>query len=192
MRQLVFVALCSIAVPLQAGPIVLDLWPDGKIPGPASLVQGNERDQTRPEDKLIAGERIIKLGHVSRPQAHVYLPPADQANGSAVVVCPGGGFHILAWDLEGIEVTQWLNGIGVAAIVLKYRAPTRPHGGELVDAPNATSLTMPKMALGPVMDAQRVLSLARANADAWKLKSFADRYPWVFCGGGNRCHRRDS
>lgn len=150
---------------------MLDLWPDDRMPGPAPMVEGDERDLTKPEDKLIAGERIIKLGHVSTPQVHVYLPPSDKANGSAVVICPGGGFSILAWDLEGTEVAEWLNELGVAAIVLKYRVPTRQHGEDLVSAPTSDSLKMPKGELGPVMDAQRALSLTRANAEAWRLDS---------------------
>ncbi len=62
---------------------------------------------------------------------HVYLPPKEKANGGAVLVCPGGGFSILAWDLEGTEVAEWLNSIGFAAIVVKYLAPTAHHGNNL-------------------------------------------------------------
>lgn len=154
---------------LAADPIVLDLWPEGQMPGEPALVEGEERDLTKTDDKLIAGEPIIKLGHVTRPQVEVFLPPADKANGSAVVVCPGGGFHILAWDLEGTEVAEWFNSLGVAAIVLKYRVPTRPHGNELVTFPNVPSFKLPAMAVGPVMDAQRAMSLVNENADEWKI-----------------------
>ncbi len=141
---------------------IIDLWPEGKTPGPLSIVNGEERDLTKDTDRLIAGERIIKLGHVSKPQAHIFLPPAEKANGTAVVICPGGGFHILAWDLEGTEVAEWLNGIGIAAIVVKYRVPTARHGDELVEG-------LPKRVLGPAMDAQRGLSITRANAEKWNV-----------------------
>ena len=142
-------------------PEIFSLWPEGTLPGPPSLAEGEERDLTRDEDRLIAGERIIKLGHVSQPEVHVYLPPADQANGTAVVICPGGGFSILAWDLEGTEVAEWLQSLGVTAVVLKYRVPTRQHGDD--------GTVAPKKALGPMMDAQRALSLARSKASQWKL-----------------------
>jgi acetyl esterase/lipase len=133
---------------------VIKLWP-GTPPGPAREV-GEEEDITKPEDRLIAGRRIIKLANVAMPEAHVYLPPKDKRSGSAVVVCPGGGFHILAWDLEGTEVAEWLTSIGVTAIVLKYRVPTGS-----VD---------PKW-LQPVQDAQRTLSIVRSRAADWGLKT---------------------
>ncbi len=133
---------------------VIKLWP-GTPPGPAREV-GEEEYITKPEDRLIAGRRIIKLANVAMPEAHVYLPPKDKRSGSAVVVCPGGGFHILAWDLEGTEVAEWLNSIGVTAIVLKYRVPTGS-----VD---------PKW-LQPVQDAQRTLSIVRSRAADWGLKT---------------------
>ena len=107
------VMACEVS--LAAEPLVQNLWP-GEVPGPASVVEGEERDLTKDEDKLIAGKRIIKLGHVRTPQMHVYLPKG-KANGGVVLVCPGGGFSILAWDLEGTEVAEWLNSLGYAAVV---------------------------------------------------------------------------
>ncbi|WP_395740533.1 alpha/beta hydrolase [Prosthecobacter sp.] len=146
-----------------AEPLVQNLWPAAP-PGPASQPQGEERDLTKPEDKLIAGRRIIKLGHVSTPQMHVYLPPKDKANGGAVLVCPGGGFTILAWDLEGTEIAEWLNTLGFAAVVVKYRVPT----GMLGDALDESGVS-PLRSLGPLMDAQRAVSLTRAHAKDWGL-----------------------
>lgn len=131
------------------------LWPETP-PGPAAVVAGDEQDFTKPDDRLIAGKRIIKLGNVSRPQMQVFLPPEGKANGGAIVICPGGGFSILAWDLEGTEVAQWLNSLGYAAVVVKYRVPTRQHAAE-------------DRWQGPVMDAQRALSLTRSRAAQWGL-----------------------
>ncbi len=113
-----------------------------------------EKDFTKPTDRLIAGQRIIKLGNVSAPQLHVFHAPTETRNGSAVVICPGGGFHILAWDLEGTEVAKWLNSLGVTAIVLKYRVPTH----------NQNPAWKP-----PVQDTQRAISLVRAQAENWNL-----------------------
>lgn len=159
------VTLCCISTSLlsAASPQVFQLWP-GAPPGPPAKAEGAERDLTKPDDKLIAGRTIIKLGHVSTPEMHVYLPDKTKANGGAVLVCPGGGFSILAWDLEGTEVAEWLNSLGFAAIVVKYRVPTREHGDTLNEQGNA-----PQKAVGPVMDAQRAMSLTRSKATEWSL-----------------------
>ena len=133
---------------------VITLWP-GTPPGPAREV-GEEKDTSRPDAHKVAGRSVIRLGNVSSPEARVFLPPEDKRTGAAVVVCPGGGYRILAWDLEGLEVADWLNSIGVTAVVLKYRVPT----GD-VD---------PKW-LQPVQDAQRTLSIVRSRAAEWKLDS---------------------
>lgn len=150
-----------------ADPLVIDLWPAKQMPGPAPFVEGEERDTTPPDGRQVADQPVIRLGHVATPQVHVYLPPKSKANGAGVVVCPGGGFHILAWDLEGTEVARWLNELGVAAFVVKYRVPTAKHGEQLES--NASSLEVPAKALGPMMDAQRALSLARTRAGDWNL-----------------------
>lgn len=131
------------------------LW-DETPPGPASKPSGDEQDMTKATDNLVGGSRIIKLGNVSTPELHIFLPPKENANRGAVLVCPGGGFSILAWDLEGTEVAQWLNSLGFAAAVLKYRVPTRGYEGAEVWQ-------------GPVMDAQRGLSVIRDNADQWNI-----------------------
>lgn len=133
---------------------VMTLWP-GTPPGPSREV-GEEADITKPTDRLIAGRKIIKLANVATPEAHVYLPEQEKRSGSTVIVCPGGGYSILAWDLEGTEVAEWLNSIGVTAVVLKYRVPTR---------------NVDPMWLQPVQDAQRTISLVRSRADEWGLNS---------------------
>ncbi len=163
MKTVLLLATILFVTYLHAEPLVQNLWP-GTPPGPAAKVGGEETDITKPTDKLIAGRRIIKLANVGTPQMHVYLAPKDKANGGAVLVCPGGGYNILAWDLEGTEIAEWLNSIGFAAVVVKYRVPTASHGEELNEQG-----TMPMKALGPVMDSQRALSLTRAHASEWGL-----------------------
>src|ERR1700752_558426 len=64
------------------------------------------------------------LSTVSRPTLTVFLPPKGKGNGTAVVICPGGGYMHLAMGHEGVEVTRMLNGMGIAAFVLKYRLPS--------------------------------------------------------------------
>jgi acetyl esterase/lipase len=152
------VLLSAIALlPLSFGtlavePLTLNVWPD-KPPGKATELPP-EADQTKAEDKLIAGRRIIKLGNVTNPQIAVYRPAKEKDTGTSVVICPGGGHHILAYDLEGTEVAEWLNGIGITGIVLKYRVPGRDPE---------------KRWLAAVQDAQRAVSLVRSKAGEWRL-----------------------
>jgi len=89
---------------------------------------------------------------VSKPTISIYRPPADKATATAVVVCPGGGYHILAMDLEGTEVCEWLNSIGVTGVLLKYRVPRRPNE---------------QGHIGPLQDAQRAMGLIRSRAAKW-------------------------
>jgi acetyl esterase/lipase len=142
--------LLSIALTARADDRkpVLDVWP-GKPPG-VTKASGPEKDVTTDKDGKPAGKRVIRLGNVSRPTLTVYAPPKDKANGTAVIVCPGGGYNILALDLEGTEVCEWLNSIGVTAVLLKYRVP----------APGDARL-------GPLQDAQRAVSLVRSKAKDW-------------------------
>jgi acetyl esterase/lipase len=149
--------LILLAVGIQtasqaADPIVLNLWP-GKPPNEVKELPP-EADQTKPEDKLIAGKRIIKLGNVSIPQIAIYKPTKEKDTGAAVVICPGGGHNILAYDLEGTEVADWLNSIGVTGIVLKYRVPFRDPDRRWKAA---------------VQDAQRAISLVRTKAKEWQV-----------------------
>ena len=150
-----FACLSSMGVLIASAATpdhILQVWP--KQPPGGVIEVGPEKDFTKDADPLIAGRRIIKLGNVSSPEAHVFLPPENLRTGASVVICPGGGFSILAWDLEGTEVAQWLNTLGVAGIVLKYRVPTRERD---------------PMWLAPAQDAQRSLSLVRHHAERWKL-----------------------
>jgi acetyl esterase/lipase len=131
---------------------VVDLWP-GTAPGEKGDL-GEERDMTKPTDQLIAGRRVIRLGNVSKPTLSVFNPAADRDTGASVLVCPGGGYHILALDLEGTEVCEWLNSIGVTGVLLKYRVPKRP--GQEKDAV-------------AIQDAQRAMGMMRQHAADWGL-----------------------
>ena len=156
MRPLLVLGAFALSCCLYAAddkPLVLDLW-DGKPPGEG--IKEEEKDLTKPKDGLIAGKRLIRLGHVSKPTISVYRPAKDKDTGTAVIVCPGGAYHILAWDLEGTEVATWLNSIGVTAVVLKYRVPRRPGEKD--------------MPLGPLQDAQKAIRLVRSKAEEWGVK----------------------
>lgn len=131
---------------------VLKLWPS-QPPGETNVI-GVERDLTKTNENLIAGRRVIRLGNISEPSITVYRAPENKNTGAGVVVFPGGGYHILAWDLEGIEVCEWLNSIGVNAVLLKYRVPQRP--GLARHAP-------------ALQDAQRAVGLVRARASEFGI-----------------------
>ena len=135
-----------------APPEAIPLWPKS-APGDVELPD-TEKDLTKPTDDFVAGKRLIRLGNVLQPTLTVYRPPREKDTGAAVVVCPGGGYHILALDLEGTEVTTWLNSIGVTGILLKYRVPIRPNQERHHAA---------------LQDAQRALGLARHHAKDWGI-----------------------
>ncbi len=122
--------------------IPLALWP-AAAPGEKGDLP-SEADTTKPTDGLVAGKRVMRIGNVSQPTLTIFSPPKDQDSGTAVIVCPGGGYNILAWDLEGTEVCEWLNSIGVTGVLLKYRVPKRAglekHTAALQDAQRAVGL----------------------------------------------------
>ncbi len=121
-------------------PVVLPLW-SGKVPG-----ETTDQEESLQPDR---GDRIMRVTHVSKPILAVYKAPKQRNAVGAVMVCPGGGYHILAYDLEGTEIAEWLNSIGMTAVVLKYRVPKNREGA--------------------LQDAQRGLGLIRANAKAWGI-----------------------
>jgi acetyl esterase/lipase len=98
---------------------------------------------------------ITLISNVQIPDIAVYLPSKRFATGQAVVICPGGGYWVLAYDLEGTDIARYLNSIGVAAIVLKYRLPTY---GNCIEPHKA-----------PLMDAQRAMRLVRHNSAKWNI-----------------------
>jgi acetyl esterase/lipase len=133
---------------------VIDVWP-GTPPGEEGTI-GVEHDTTTAKDRPVAGKAVIRLGDVSKPTLTIYRPPHEKDTSNAVLVCPGGGYRILAVDLEGTEVCDWLNSIGFTAALLKYRVPKR--GGD-----DEHRL--------PLQDAQRAVGLLRHNAKQWGIDS---------------------
>jgi acetyl esterase/lipase len=151
-RFFALAALIFAPTLFAAAPKVVDLWP-GTAPGDKGDI-GAEADMTKPGEGLVGGQRVMRIGNVSKPSMTIYKASPDKDTGATVVIFPGGAYRILAWDLEGTEVAEWLNKNGVNAIVLKYRVPKR-EGLE-----NHTAA---------LQDAQRAVGLARANAKEWGL-----------------------
>ncbi len=158
------VVLSLVLVPVLAqkpawqpapGHITIPIWPQG-APGTAAAAgtAPAEVDTTTAKDNLIAGKPLVRLGNVSTPTVTLYKP--DKANGAtpAVVVFPGGGYRILAIDLEGTEVCDWLNSAGITCVLLKYRVPD--------------SGPFPKSSAA-LQDAQRAVGLVRQKAAEWGI-----------------------
>jgi acetyl esterase/lipase len=133
------------------GHEVLSIWPNG----PPGIQSGpdTERDITGATDGLTAGEPVIRLSNVSRPTLTLYSPK-ERNIGAAVVVFPGGGYKLLAFDLEGSEVCDWLSASGITCLVLKYRVP------------NSGPFPVSSVAL---QDAQRALGVVRFHAADWRI-----------------------
>ncbi len=133
-----------------AQEITLKLWP-GAAPhetgefGPETIIPN------RP-----GGKQALRITQVVEPTLSVFRPSKAADTGCAVVICPGGAYRHLAFDLEGTEIAKWFNTIGVTAIVLKYRVPRRSET-EIQPA--------------PLSDVQRAIRIARSNAKKWGIDS---------------------
>jgi acetyl esterase/lipase len=142
-----------VTVPaLAAEPLVVDLWP-GKTPADVGI-NGQETSQIR-QSPLVGPTKIIT--NVTKPTLTIYKPTWEKNTGTAMLICPGGGYWDLYWELEGEEVAAWLNSQGMTGIILKYRCPRRP--GDIRGEP----------APGPQLDAQRSVSLVRSRAAEWGI-----------------------
>lgn len=131
----------------------IKLFPEG-VPGEnIQMVEKSGRDGNK-----VAGETVLRITNVSEPTISIYRPSEELANGSVMIVCPGGGYDFLAYDLEGDEVCLWLNELGITAVLLKYRVPKR-EGRPVYEA--------------PLEDLQRAIGYLRTNAEELNLD--ADR-----------------
>lgn len=143
----VIIQLCIMELTAQTNTI--KLW-QGDIPGAKKSADYIE--------KTTGGNgEIVRIGKISAPELTVYLPKPEIATGSAVLIIPGGGYSIVAIDHEGFEVAKWLNTLGIAGIVLKYRLPS--------------DVIMDNKSIGPLQDAQEAMRVIRRNAEKWNLKT---------------------
>lgn len=147
LRSSCLFALLMVSTLSAAEPFSEAIWPAGKVPG---LAEGEKEEIVEIIDERI-GRKVTK---VTKPTVTVFKPDPAKDTGAAVVICPGGGYHILAYDLEGTEVAAWLNEIGITGVVLHYRVPRAKEGEPHVN---------------PLKDAQRAIRLTRAHAEDWKI-----------------------
>jgi len=155
-----FLMACCLAGPVIAAdqPLVVELWP-GKIPDEIGNI-GDEKFLMSPQldrKQVEVTEPTRLLTNVSKPSITIYRPAKDKETGTAMLICSGGGYWNLYWQLEGEEVATWLNSQGVTGIILKYRVPRQP------DEPKA------EPARRPLLDAQRAVSLVRSKAGQWGI-----------------------
>ncbi len=136
------VGAAEVAAPGKStSPPVVDVWPEGAMPGNYT---------TEPETVKPSNDNVIRLTNVSRPTLTLFRAHASKKNATpAMIVCPGGGYSILAMNKEGTEIAEWLNTSSITALVLKYRVPTNRDGA--------------------LQDLQRALSLTRAHAAEWNI-----------------------
>ncbi|MCD4711089.1 MAG: alpha/beta hydrolase [Bacteroidales bacterium] len=138
-KLLICLLITSIIAPVVAQNQILPLWkadpPNYRETGEVTIWDTSD---------------IVRVRNVQKPDIAVFLPSKRNATGEAVVICPGGGYGILAYDWEGSDIARWLNSRGIAAFVLKYRLPG-----------SASNIVPHK---SPLMDAQRAMMLVRSNA----------------------------
>jgi acetyl esterase/lipase len=157
MNRIAFVGSLVIGILLAravfaADPLVVDLWP-GTTPGDVGI---NGQENSRIHMSPIVGPTKL-ITNVTKPTLTIYRPAKDRNTGTAMLICPGGGYWDLYWELEGEEVASWLNSCGMTGIILKYRVPRRP--GDVRGEPP----------VGLLLDAQRAVSLVRSRASEWGI-----------------------
>ena len=181
MKRLVLIVLLCFGLfgtPLVATaadqPFVIDIWPGKPADDNAAMIGEEKFIQLMVNGKPyeVAGKPTKWKTNVTKPTLTIYRPPNDKNSGTAMLICPGGGYHNLGWDVEGEEIAAWLNSQGMTGIILKYRCPRRP--GDVKGEPP----------LGPLKDAQRAVSLVRGKAKEWGIHP--DRIGMIgFSAGGH-------
>ena len=123
---------------------IITLW-EGTVPN----------NRVTDESEIWDTSDLVRVRNVQIPDIAVYLPPKRVSTGQAVVICPGGGYGVLSYQWEGIEVAKWLNSKGIAGIILKYRLPYSSNNIIRYES--------------PLLDAKRAMRLVRYHADKWNI-----------------------
>lgn len=144
MRLLILLLLCSYSFFEMNGQEFIPLWPEGKKPN---------SNGTKITDSIY-NERIWR---VATPGMYSFVVPKSENNGTAVLICPGGGYERVSYIYNGFNIAKWFNALGINAFVLVYRLP---HQKDLVNRQ-----------IAPLQDAQRAMKLIRANAAAWNINT---------------------
>jgi len=145
-------ASLTLASPLLAQQQTILLWPNGN-PEPSKVV-GPETDPTTDANRMVSGKPTVRVANISHPSMVVFLASRSKNTGAAALVFPGGGFQHLSYDMEGTEVCNWLNSIGVNCVVVKYRVPER---GRFPENPE------------DLEDVQQAMRITRSHAAEWHI-----------------------
>jgi acetyl esterase/lipase len=146
-RILIALSMFALSVPSMAQTETINLWPQDKIP--------NFKSNNVEEKSVTDAEGILRISGVTVPTITAYIVPKEKATGAAVMICPGGGYGILAASHEGSDFAKWFNDRGISAFVLKYRLP------------NESAMTRQHEV--PLMDAMQGMKLIRQNAVKWNI-----------------------
>ena len=131
---------------MKAQDKTINVW---KGPVPGSI------NQPKYKEVMDSSGGWTRLSKVSNPRIDIYLAPSDKTVGTAILICPGGGYGVLATSHEGKEIAKWFNSLGISAFVLKYRLPS--------------DSIMVNKTIGPLQDAQEAMRIIRRNAKEWKI-----------------------
>ncbi len=147
MRVLCFLVFLMLGG-VSAQDTIMPLWPKDKVP---NHINSEEKEV------LVKGDDLDRISKVQEPTIEVYLPAKANANGQAMLIFPGGGYQILAYDWEGTDIAKFLNGKGIAGIVVKYRMPS--------------SVSQKDKHLVPLIDAQRAVRMVRSMAEELNINT---------------------
>lgn len=145
-----FIVLAFVMMQMSAlysQPAIQKLWPKG--------IPGGVASKSYIEEEILLNGLPSRYNRVTDPTLTIFLPPSEKATGTAVLICPGGGYGTLAFDHEGYQIAEWLNENGIAGIILKYRLPS--------------DQIMTDKTTGPLQDAQESMRVIRRHATEWKI-----------------------
>lgn len=146
MKNTLLLLLLLMVNSFFAQDTIMQLWPKDKIPNHLKSVEKEMDEQNE----------ILRISKVQVPTIEVYLPSKRDATGEAVLIFPGGGYGILAYDWEGTDIAKFLNSKGIAGIVVKYRLPS--------------DISQTDKKYVPLIDAQRAVRLVRGNAEKFNIE----------------------
>lgn len=147
MRTFFFSLFVLLSGTMFAQDAIIPLWPQDRIPNRV----GSDEKEAHVQNG------ILRISNVQVPSLEIYLPAAQNATGEAMLIFPGGGYQILAYDWEGTDIAKFLNGKGIAGIVVKYRLPS---SASQKDKQNV-----------PLIDAQRALRMVRSKASEFNIQA---------------------
>lgn len=150
MRKIVFLLFILFAtMRIQSQENTVLLFPNGAPGETGKMKQVDDLSGNK-----VAGCPVLRIGQVDTPTLTFYPAPADNNKGATIIVNPGGGYNILAYNLEGTEICKWFNSFGINCVLVKYRVPRR-EGLEKHAA--------------PLQDLQRAIAYTRAHAVEWNI-----------------------